>query len=59
MTRLKEITTSLFEKWNCELIEMNGESDHIHILFDAPPQINLANTINRYFHISVQVCQFF
>ncbi|UFU01445.1 IS200/IS605 family transposase [Radiobacillus kanasensis] len=27
---------------------MNGEEDHIHILFDAPPQINLANTINSY-----------
>ncbi|MGM7685169.1 IS200/IS605 family transposase [Cytobacillus sp. Hm23] len=48
MKRLKEITESLFEKWNCEIIEMNGEEDHIHILFDAPPQINLANTINSY-----------
>nr|WP_309099974.1 transposase [Fredinandcohnia onubensis] len=27
---------------------MNGEKDYIHILFDAPPQINLANTINSY-----------
>jgi putative transposase len=48
MKRLKEITDSLFGKWNCRLIEMNGEEDHIHILFDAPPQINLANTINSY-----------
>lgn len=48
MKRLREITDSLFEKWNCQVIEMNGEEDHIHILFDAPPQINLANTINSY-----------
>jgi len=48
MERLKEITNNLFGKWNCQLIEMNGEEDHIHILFDAPPQINLANTINNY-----------
>ncbi|WNS82456.1 IS200/IS605 family transposase [Domibacillus sp. DTU_2020_1001157_1_SI_ALB_TIR_016] len=48
MKRLKEITDSLFEKWNCQVIEMNGEEDHIHILFDAPPQINLVNTINSY-----------
>jgi putative transposase len=48
MNRLKEITKSLFEKWDCKLIEMNGEADHIHILFDAPPQINLANTIKSY-----------
>lgn len=48
MTRLKEISENLFSKWNCEIIEMNGEEDHIHILFDAPPQINLANTINSF-----------
>jgi len=48
MERLKEITNKLFERWDCKLIEMNGEEDHIHILFDAPPQINLANTINNY-----------
>ena len=48
MGRLREITNDLFGKWNCEVIEMNGEADHIHILFDAPPQINLANTINSY-----------
>jgi len=47
-SRLEEITHNLFEKWNCEVIEINGEEDHIHILFDAPPQINLANTINSY-----------
>ncbi|MBS4219923.1 IS200/IS605 family transposase [Bacillus sp. FJAT-49711] len=48
MDRLIEITKNLFERWNFTLIEMNGEDDHIHILFDAPPQINLANTINNY-----------
>jgi putative transposase len=48
MNRLKEITNNLFEKWDCKVIEMNGEEDHIHILFDAPPQINLANTINSF-----------
>lgn len=48
MTRLIEITKNLFERWKFTLIEMNGEEDHIHILFDASPQINLANTINNY-----------
>lgn len=48
MERLKEISNNLFCKWNCEIIEMNGEEDHIHILFEAPPQINLANTINSF-----------
>ena len=48
MNRLREATKDLFDRWNCEIIEMNGEQDHVHILFDAPPQINLANTINSY-----------
>ena len=47
-SRLEEITYNLFEKWNCEVIEINGEEDHIHIAFNAPPQIHLANTINSY-----------
>ncbi|GAB3808363.1 IS200/IS605 family transposase [Virgibacillus kimchii] len=48
MGRLKVISADLFDRWDCEIIEINGETDHIHILFDAPPQINLANTINSY-----------
>lgn len=48
MSRLREITKDLFNRWKCEILEMNGKEDHIHILFDAPPQLNLANTINSY-----------
>ena len=48
LNRLKEITNDLFQRWNCQLIELNGESDHIHILFEAPPQIQLSKMINSY-----------
>lgn len=44
--RIQEVIESLFEKWGCTLVELNGEADHIHILFEAPPQIRLASTIN-------------
>ena len=47
-SRIEEITHNLFEKWNSEVIEINGEEDYIHFLFDSPSQINLANTINSY-----------
>ena len=30
-TRIQEVVESLFEKWGCTLIELNGEIDHIHI----------------------------
>lgn len=26
---------------NCILMEINGEADHIHVLFDAGPEVNL------------------
>ena len=26
---------------------MNGEEDHIHVLFEAPPQVELAKLINN------------
>ena len=29
-----------------EVLEMNGEADHIHLLISAPPQICLANVMN-------------
>lgn len=50
--RLTEIAEDLFSKWDCEIIEMNGEKDHIHILFDAPPQIQLSKIINSFKTVS-------
>ena len=51
-TRLREIADDLFTKWDCEIIEMNGEEDHIHILFNAPPQIQLSKIINSFKTVS-------
>lgn len=51
-TRLREIANDLFTKWDCEVIEMNGEADHVHILFDAPPQIQLSKIINSFKTVS-------
>ncbi len=36
----------LLELNGIELLEMNGKTDHIHLLFSAPPQVCLANVIN-------------
>lgn len=50
--RLFEISENLFEKWNCEIIEINGEKDHLHILFDAPPQVQLSSLVNSFKSVS-------
>lgn len=31
-----------------ELLEMNYEPDHVHLLFSAPPQVQLSKIINSY-----------
>jgi putative transposase len=44
---LDKILSELLEKWDCKLIEFNGETDHVHILFQYKPQICLSTLINN------------
>ncbi len=46
--RLRLITKGLFSDWNCTLLEMNGEQDHIHLLFETPPQVQLSKIVNSW-----------
>ena len=47
-TLLHNKTIELFDNWGCSLIEMNHNKDHIHLLFSAPPQIQLSKLVNNY-----------
>ena len=40
LLRLKEIFTETLIKWECTLVEFNGESDHLHLLIDYKPDIS-------------------
>lgn len=52
-SRLKEITKNIFEeKWDCEVLEVNGEADHLHILFEAPPQVQPSKLVNNFKTVS-------
>jgi len=47
--RLLEISHRLLEDdWPCKISEINTSSDHIHILFEAPPQVQLSKLVNNY-----------
>ena len=47
--RLLEFSRRLLEKdWLCKISEINTSSDHIHILFEAPPQVQLSKQVNNY-----------
>ena len=38
---------NLCQKWDCKLIEFNGELDHIHLLFQYYPQMDLSKFVNN------------
>jgi putative transposase len=40
--RLGEIFFDTLLKWECELIEFNGEADHVHLLFIDTPKPSLS-----------------
>ncbi len=46
---LLTLSEELFKnKWKCNILSINTDIDHIHIVFEAPPQIQLSNLINSY-----------
>jgi putative transposase len=47
LQRLKEIFASTCEKWECELTEFNGESDHVHMLIDINPKVQISAFANN------------
>lgn len=52
---LKEYTTNYFVNQNMNIIELEVNNDHIHILFEAPPQICLSSFINSFKSASSRV----
>ena len=44
---LKEIFKKIITGNNGSILEFNGESDHIHLLFEVSPQVELAKLINN------------
>jgi REP element-mobilizing transposase RayT len=44
---MHEIFEDLLGKWECKLIEFNGEENHVHLLFQYLPQMELANVMWR------------
>lgn len=47
LERLQEIFKSTLEKWECQLIEFNGEADHVHLLIATNPKVRLSDLVNN------------
>jgi putative transposase len=46
-TTLKDLCARYLEKWGGTLIECNGEADHLHLLIELPPTVQLSRFVNN------------
>jgi putative transposase len=47
LKRLEDILVDLLEKWDCKLVEFNGEEDHVHLLFQYHPDLQISKLVNN------------
>ena len=47
LARMREVVVSVLADWRCELVEFNGEQDHVHLLLRAHPALNLASLVGN------------
>lgn len=45
LNTLESVFKSILEARGCELIEFNGESDHVHLLVSFKPEISVSNLV--------------
>lgn len=46
LQNLKEIFTCVCSDFQAELVEMDGEKDHVHLLVTYPPKVALSRLVN-------------
>ena len=46
LSRLSDLIKERIEAWDGCLLEINGQPDHIHILFELPPKHAVADFVN-------------
>lgn len=44
---LKEAFSDCLAAWHCKLVEFGGESDHVHLLIDIHPALDISVLINN------------
>ena len=47
MLRLKKIFADVCHSWRCKLVEFGCEADHVHLLVDAHPSMDLSRFIGN------------
>lgn len=52
---IKELISNILTKNSCNLLEINGEEDHVHILFETLPTTELTKLINSIKTVSSRI----
>jgi putative transposase len=47
LEQMREQMARVCRSWRCELSEFNGESDHVHLLVDGHPAVNLSRLVGN------------
>jgi putative transposase len=47
LSDLNFLCQNILEKWSCSLLEFGGEENHIHLLIEAHPAMNMSILINN------------
>ncbi|WP_330309557.1 MULTISPECIES: IS200/IS605 family transposase [unclassified Streptomyces] len=46
LTRMEEIMRSVCADFECELVEFNGDDNHVHLLVNFPPKVAVTKFVN-------------
>ena len=47
LTRLQEIFAATCQKWRSDVIDFNGEDNHVHLLINYPPDVEISKLVNN------------
>ncbi|MFI8294131.1 IS200/IS605 family transposase [Streptomyces sp. NPDC085614] len=46
LKRMEEIMRDVATDFECEIVEFNGENNHVHLLINFPPKVALSKLVN-------------
>jgi putative transposase len=55
LRHLEEIFGSVCTDFGAELVEVNGETDHVHLLVNYPPKVAVSNLVNSLKGVSARI----
>lgn len=55
LARLEQIFDDTLRQWRCRLVEFGGEADHVHLLIEAHPAMDLSRMVGNLKTVSARL----